>query len=300
MALPNIDGSCLARLHAKLRAGPASAVRLARFILESPARVRGLPIGGLAGACGVSPGTVTRFCQALGYAGYKGFQADLAAALTHTQRVTLDAFRADASPETITKLVFECNRQSLMETERVVDHDRLIEVARIIQQARRIVFVGVGDSGHVASGAAQRFTSLGLMSVAAVDPYLQVFATVALGRGDVAVGISHTGQTTSVVEAVRTAREQGARTVALTNYPESTLAQEAEVPLITAFQEHRINAAVSSSRIAQMCIVDCLYFIVGSWGSQGATKLAATAEQRAEQTLRCRMPGRRTSSNKGI
>jgi DNA-binding MurR/RpiR family transcriptional regulator len=107
-----------------------------------------------------------------------------------------------------------------------------------------------------------------------------------LGTGDVLVGISHTGQTDHVVEAVRTARRRGARTVAITNYPQSPLAAAANSRLITAFHEHRINAAVSSSITAQLCVINSLYFILGSWGGQDARKLADHAEERSQKLLR--------------
>jgi len=100
------------------------------------------------------------------------------------------------------------------------------------------------------------------------------------------VGISHTGQTNHVVDAVRAARRRGAPTVAITNYPQSPLAAASNFRLITAFHEHRINAAVSSSIAAQLCVINSLYFILGSWGGQAARKLADEAEGRSQKLLR--------------
>jgi len=74
--------------------------------------------------------------------------------------------------------------------------------------------------------------------------------------------------------------------VALTNYPQSPLAAASAFQLITAFREHRINAAVSSSIVAQLCILDSLYFILGSWGGDQTEKLANEAEERTKQMLR--------------
>jgi DNA-binding MurR/RpiR family transcriptional regulator len=164
---------------------------------------------------------------------------------------------------------------------------RVLErVAMHLQDSRRIMFVGIGASALVARYAESRLLSLGFSALAVVDPYLQIFATENVGTGDVLVGISHTGQTDHVVEAVRTARRRGARTVAITNYPQSPLAAAANSRLITAFHEHRINAAVSSSITAQLCVINSLYFILGSWGGQDARKLADHAEERSQKLLR--------------
>jgi DNA-binding MurR/RpiR family transcriptional regulator len=291
-------GSCLARLRASLRGKPRSGVRIARFILDNPARARALSIGELARACAASPATVTRFCQRLGYAGFKAFQGDLAATLAQPEPVTLDQFVPDAPARTITRLVFECNRQSLIDTEKLLNHHMLSRVAKAVLRAGRVVFIGVGDSAQMAREAARRFVSLGLGATAADDPYDQIFATANLTRGDVVMGISHSGQTASVVEAIQAAGRQRARTVALTNYPQSPLAQASELHLITAYREQQLSAAVSSSRIAQMCIIDSLYFIVAGRASRKAEELKEQADRRMERMVRWRVADRTRTERK--
>jgi len=88
------------------------------------------------------------------------------------------------------------------------------------------------------------------------------------------------------VDAIRRAVKRRARTVALTNYPQSSLAVAAEFTLLTSFKEHRIHAAVSSSRIAQMCVIDAIYFLLGSWCGKRATALANDIERRTKKLLR--------------
>lgn len=151
----------------------------------------------------------------------------------------------------------------------------------------------------VAREAAQRFLSLGLTALTLEDPYFQIFATATVAGGDVVIGISHTGQTASVIEGIEQARRRGAATVALTNYPRSPLAAASDFALITAYREHRVNAAVSSSRIAQMCLIDSLYFILGSWRGKPAQVLAEEAEQRTRKILRIRS-SQRIAKQKGI
>jgi DNA-binding MurR/RpiR family transcriptional regulator len=262
--------------------------RIAHYVLKQPDQSRGMPIEGLADAADTSTATVSRFAKNLGYASYRDFQIDLAAALAHPENVTLEDFAPGASPGTILQRVFECNRLSLVETFKVLDHEALVKAAGRIRRARKLVFLGIGGSGLVAQEGAQRFMSLGFDAVAVTDPYEQVFVTSGVGSRDVVFGVSHTGRTGHVVEAAAAARARNAYTVALTNYPQSPLAQACEVALITAFREHRINAAVSSSRIAQICVVDSLYFVVGSRIRESAIGLAEEAEKRVKRMLRHR------------
>ena len=281
-----MDGACLSRIRAGIKQAPEATAKIGGFVLKHPLRARNLSIGELAKACGVSPATAFRFCRDLGYQGYKEFQLDLATAVAQNDGAGLEEFSQDRSPASIVRQVFEYNRQSLAETARMLDVEVLERVARQFQESRRSLFVGIGASALVARYAESRLLSLGYSALAVVDPYLQIFATENVGSGDVVVGISHTGQSDHVVEAIQTARRRGARTVAVTNYPQSPLGKTASLQLITAFHEHRINAAVSSSITAQLCVINSLYFILGSWAGRGARKLADQAEERSQKLLR--------------
>jgi DNA-binding MurR/RpiR family transcriptional regulator len=282
----NTQGSCLARIRTAIQNRPGLALTIGRFVLKMPFRARSMSIGAVARACGASPATVYRFCRDLGYTGYKEFQLDLATAVAQTDGVPLAEFAEGASPGAIIRQVFEYNRQSLADTERMVDGRAMVRIANLIQHSRKVLFLGIGASGLVARLAAQRLMSLGIAAVAVEDPYAQIFATLNVGPRDVVVGISHTGETAAIIEAIRRARQKHARTVILTNYPNSPLAREGALQLTTAFPEHRVNAATSSSIVAQLAVVTSLYFILGSWGGRKARKLANEAEERTRKLLR--------------
>ncbi|HZO98722.1 MAG TPA: MurR/RpiR family transcriptional regulator [Terriglobia bacterium] len=286
-------GSCLARLRAGRQREPKAVAKIRRFIQKSPFRARNLSIGELGRACGTSAATVYRLCRDLGYSGYKEFQLDLAASLARQDPVSLEDLSEGASPAAIVHKVFEYHRQSLIDTERLLDIRQLTRIAKLIQRSRRVLLLGFGGSGSSARRAADALLNLGYTAIAVTDPFSQIFATENTGPSDVVIGISHTGQTAMIIEAIQTARRRGARTVALTNYPRSPLALASEFRLITAFHEHRINAAVSSSVTAQLCVLASLYFILGSWGGKKSERLANDAEQRAQATLRSPKPQKR-------
>jgi DNA-binding MurR/RpiR family transcriptional regulator len=218
---------------------------------------------------------------------------DLAASLATAEGLALGNFDVGASPKTILHRVFKYHRHSLDDTERVIDVRVLTTVAKLISKCQRVLLLGIGGSGLSAQRAAESLLSLGYTAVSVVDPYTQIFTTENTSSRDVVIGISHTGQSATIIEAIQTARQHGARTVALTNYPQSSLAIASEFPLITAFHEHRINAAVSSSMTAQLVVLSALYFILGSWGGRKAKRLADKAEERSQRILRAPRPRKR-------
>ena len=75
---------------------------------------------------------------------------------------------------------------------------------------------------------------------------------------DVVVGISHTGETLSVVEAIKTGRKRGLRTIAVTNFPQSALAQSAEVVILTATNDPALFSDAGASRVSQIAALDAI------------------------------------------
>jgi len=76
------------------------------------------------------------------------------------------------------------------------------------------------------------------------------------------VGISYSGETYEIVEALQTARAAGATTIAITNFSVSPVAGAADQVLLTASQENILRGGAISSRIAQLSIIDTLFIAV--------------------------------------
>lgn len=256
-------GACLARLRSRLHDGPKVSVRIARYILQSPSQAQGMSIASLASACGTSTASISRFCKDLEYTSFKEFQLDLATAVAQSDADEPETAGADDSPRSVIRLVFERSRQSLADTERLLDTPRLTQAARILRKAERIFVVGAGRSAVVAQAASQKLLSLGLTAITVTEAAGIDFRS--LGKRDALLAISHTGRSTWVVQSAHNAAQSGAPTVAVTNYARSPLAASAQVCLTTAHSEHRVNGASSSSQIAQLCVVDLLYFLLASW-----------------------------------
>ncbi len=123
------------------------------------------------------------------------------------------------------------------------------QVAQLLQPAPRVLFVGCGSALNVAFVAAPVFaitTGRLAMPVPAGDVFL--YPQAVIGPGTAVVCISRSGQTTETVQAQRTARSLGCQTVALTAYPDSPLAQEADVAVVlTGSQEQSVTTTGSVS-----------------------------------------------------
>jgi RpiR family transcriptional regulator, carbohydrate utilization regulator len=88
---------------------------------------------------------------------------------------------------------------------------------------------------------------------------MQLISAALLSPVDLAVAISHSGESQDLLHALKVAKESGARTVAITNHPASALAVLADISLRTAAQEALAHGYPLGARVAQVGLIDMLY-----------------------------------------
>jgi DNA-binding MurR/RpiR family transcriptional regulator len=244
-----------------------SKQRVAALILQDPARASTLTISELARAAETSETTVLRLCHELGVPGYRDLRVALAAESGREEgrspgpEMGSDIGRDD-DLDAIVEKVTGADQRAIADTARVLDRVALAEAVRRVVAARRIDIVGVGASAVVALDLQQKLHRIGLIAYAWHDTHAALTAAALLDSRDVAIGISHSGSTSDVIDAIRESSARGAATIALTGVPGSPLAAEADLRLVTADRETTFRSGATASRIAALSIVDVLFVAV--------------------------------------
>lgn len=238
--------------------------RVAAVVLDDAAGASRLTISSLAARARTSETTVLRFCRRLGLRGYPQLRLALAAeaAQPHARVPAGSDLSADDTIDDIIATVTFTNASAVEETTGQLDRTALVDTATAIAGARRVDVYGVGASAVVGADLQQKLHRIGVVAFAWNDPHIALTSATLLRGGDVAVGVSHSGTTTETIEALAAARAAGATTVAVTNFPLSRLAVEADLVLTTAARETSLRSGATSSRIAALTVVDCLYLAV--------------------------------------
>ena len=83
-----------------------------------------------------------------------------------------------------------------------------------------------------------------------------------LGTADVAVGFSHSGSTLVTIDALQIARKSGARTIAITNYISSPIAEMADVVICSTARGSPLLGENAAARIAQLTLLDAIFVLV--------------------------------------
>lgn len=111
----------------------------------------------------------------------------------------------------------------------------------------------------IAADAHHKFLRTGIPTISYSDSHLQVMSAAQLAPGDTAVLISHSGSNRDILQAAEIAREQGAKTIAITSLGKSPLTERVDVSLHTVSAETDYRSEALASRLAQLSIIDALY-----------------------------------------
>jgi DNA-binding MurR/RpiR family transcriptional regulator len=243
----------------------SSEARVAAAIIADPTVVVDLTITDLAHLCGTSLSTVARFCQTLGYTGYREFRMEVATSISReaAERDRFGLADSDINPddsasEVVAKIAFH-EVLAIEQTAQGLDVAVLDRVVGAIAGAGHVDLYGFGASGLTAQDLQQKLARIGISAFCSVDVHLALVSAALRKPGDVAIGISHSGLTTETIHALTVAGEAGAMTVAITNSPESPIADAADSVLTTQARESTYRIGAMSSRIAQLALVDFLF-----------------------------------------
>lgn len=255
----------LARIRAALPSLAPAERRVADIVLADPAQAAELSISALGKQAETSVATVMRFCRAVGIPNYPQLRLALAAAAAREHALGgsrpvpgTDISATDTLGDIVRKIIYNEVR-ALEDTGSGLDTEALGRAVTAVAAARRIDIFGVGANAFVGQDLHQKLHRIGHMAFVWTDRHAALTATALLGPGDVALAISHSGETEDTVEPLRAAAERGATTIALTNVPRSTLAQSAELVLTTCARETPFRSGATVSRIAQLALIDCLF-----------------------------------------
>lgn len=104
-----------------------------------------------------------------------------------------------------------------------LDEKAIDEFEDIIIGASNVFVTGAGRSGLAAKAFAMRLMHLGLRAYVVGETI-----SPAINGDDCIVAISGSGETNTIVSAAKISKSRGAKVLALTSYPESTLGQLAD------------------------------------------------------------------------
>ncbi|UWZ56475.1 MurR/RpiR family transcriptional regulator [Dactylosporangium aurantiacum] len=260
--------SVLAKVRAQLPELTGALQRVAELILADPAAAARSTIVELAERSGTSPATVTRFCRALGFVGYAELRLAIAGETGRASRTggwTMDIGREIQPTDPLERVlgqIMAADTQAMHDTASLLDLTEVERAAEAIARADRVDIYGASGSALVGGEMQFCLHRIGIAAWAWTDVHNGLASAALLKPGDVALGVSHSGQTRETIEMIAEASSRGATTIALTSFPRSPLAEVADIVMLTATQATTFRPDALSARHPQLVVLDLLYIAV--------------------------------------
>ena len=271
----------LLKIRSKYPSLTNAAKKVADYLINSYEEALYLNISELAGKCGVSESTITKFIKTIGYDGFQELKICLARTSGPFKAgdVLYGEISLDDNIESICTKIFHNNMEALKDSLRILDFGSVAKAAEMILRARKVDFYGMGSSTVATLNAKMRLYRLGIMCFTYSDPHQQIVSASLLKKGDVAVGISNSGRSGDIVEALRIAKQSGASTICITNYDNTAITLHSDIKLFTSTKDSEELNESLHARIAELSLIDALYVCIASrMKKQALNNLYKTSE----------------------
>ena len=256
-----------------------SEKRIADWLFEHSGEIIPLSITELAERSSSSEATIVRFAKRLGFSGYQELKISFAQE-SGKKLINDDISRDDTCADIFEKISNDIYC-SLEMTKNAIDPKSLETAAQAVLGANTISIFGLGNSAAVATDAAHKFLRAGCKATAYSDNHMQAIAASHLTDKDVAIGISHSGSSKDIVDALAISKCNGATTICITNFGKSPIIKQSGIVLCTRSKETEYSILGLNSRIAALAIIDAIYtYIICKSGDR-----AENAARRAEKAL---------------
>ncbi len=250
---------CLAAIKVGYEKLTGQEKKVADYVLKNAEAVVSMPTAALAENAGVVKSVVVRCCKSLGFGGYSELKLSLSRELARNEQFNFTPYiqKDDTSADILNK-VFSANIKTLHDTAEGLDRDVLSQIVELLSAAPNIYIYGIGTSAGIVCDFQYRLMQLGRVAFCFTDIASMKVSTLNIKPGDVAIGISNSGQTIATVDALRLAREKGAKTACITSYPDSEITKQSDYPLVIITDEIQYPIEAISARIAHISVLDAI------------------------------------------
>ena len=237
--------------------------KIAKFILNNPKKVVDMTVSELAEISDVSIASVSRFCRKVGLKGFAQLKISLAQELvdTHKSGEISNDISVDNIPQSLQNIL--ANKiTELKQTVNLINTDEFREILEGIRDASRVQVIAVGNTIPVAIDAAFKFNELGIPTTAGTIWETQLSYSFTLGKGDVLIAISNSGESDKVLEAVKSTNNNKAMTIGITNSPHSAIGEEVQYHITTATREKLFLDEFCFSRVSASTVIEIIFLFL--------------------------------------
>lgn len=234
----------------------SSESELAKYIIDNPDEVSQLSINQIAKKIHISPATITRFCQKISFLGFNEFKHELKRYIDLRNK---PAMSSDIKEIDYFSNLYQNHLEIIETTFRNMTYLDIQQAVSLLTEARKVHVYGIGNSGIAAQEFKWKFFRIGIQVESITDPHQAVMDAALSSGGSLVIGISVSGKTKEVIDAVKIAKRQGATVLAITSDKTSDLSRLADLSLLVMSKSSMHMGQNISPTLPLFLLFDLLY-----------------------------------------
>lgn len=234
---------------------------LIAYIKENIDDVFYKPISQIAKESNIGEATITRFVKKMNFNGLQDFKVTLAQEIStiNKKNIINKNIQNDEPALDTAKKLLSSNVTTLENTVEIINSKDVHDCARLIINANKVYFIGIGYSGIIAQDSNYKFMRIGLNCVSFDSSHTMIMMSSIMEEGDLIIAISHSGETEEIIKTVKLAKANNAKIISITENKNSELKDISDVHLSYVSGETVLETGSISSKLAQFFIIDLVY-----------------------------------------
>lgn len=260
-----MENSCLLEIQNRYQILTPTEKRIADYIRANGREVVHMSVQELAERTQAAKSAILRCCKSLGFAGFPDLKISLAADLSKNRQMNFSPYiLPEDGLDGMLEKVFSANVKALHDTLEWVDREMIGRLVEALDKTGTVWIYGVGASAALSSEFWYRMTQVGKNAHCLTDVLHMKLSELNVREGDAAIGVSHSGRTACVVEALERARARGAVTACITGHSDSPLTKASDLPVAITAEEIKYPIYAISARIAHISVMDVISMALSS------------------------------------
>lgn len=235
---------------------------LINYIKENLSEVSYKPISQIAKESNIGESTITRFARKMGFSSLQDFKVTLVQEISsnsYKRNIINSNIENDESAIDTARKLLNSNINILANTVEIINSEDVQKCSKLIINARRIYFIGIGYSGIIAQDSNYKFMRIGLNCTSFDSSHTMKMMASIMEEGDLIVAISHSGETEEIIKTVKLAKSNKVNIISITENKESNLKDISDVNLGYISGEIVLETESISFKLAQIFMIDLIY-----------------------------------------
>lgn len=226
---------------------------IADYVMKYGENIKNINITELAKETATSGATITRFAKKIGCDSFV------------EMKIMLNSNKNEDNIQEKSEIfdyTYKYYDEVIKRSKNLINKEAILNVVDEIKKANNIYIYGVGSSGLTGKEMMHRLLRMGFNVHCISDSHMMIINSSIVKNEDLVIGISISGETNEVIQSLKKAKENGARTISITSFEESKMSIYSDIKLIVYNPKFIDKNKFINSQFSTMYLLDLISMVL--------------------------------------